>query len=137
MKRSVLDDAIEAAQTFFKDPRITRKWIWQRSKRREHVEPRHFICAFIRARNPQHYSYPMIARLTKRGDHTSALNSVRWAHKRWGHAIFVKLAAVEVVEVEQADTAQVVHSPGQDEIIAIGEANLTRFVNGAGWEQVA
>lgn len=135
MKKLVLDEAIEAAQTFFNDERINRGRIWRLSKERRYAHPRHFVCAFMRARDPNKFSYPVIANAVKRSDHTTALNSVRRAHKLWGQALFIKLAAVSAVDADDGDTSeQLMHrSASFDEIMVTGEANLARFTNGTGW----
>lgn len=135
MKKLVLDEAIEAAQTFFNDKRINKDRIWRLSKERRYAHPRHFVCAFMRARDPNKFSYPVIANAVKRADHTTALNSVRKAHKLWGQALFIKLAAVSAVDADDGDTSeQLMHrSASFDEIMVTGEANLARFTNGSGW----
>lgn len=131
--RTVLDDAVDAARVFFQNPNITKRSIWKRSKSPKYTEPRHFVCAFIRARDPQRFSYPVIARLTRRKDHTSCLNSVQRAHKEWGAQLFQKLALTVVEQAPQEGSAQVVHSVSAEALLAIGEANLARFFNGKGW----
>lgn len=138
MKKLVLDEAIEAAQTFFQNYNINKRWIWKQSKERKFVEARFFVCAFMRARDPKKFSFPVIARAIKRSDHTTALNAVRMAHEFWGERLFLKLAAVRPVETTPEQTSpHVVHEVTAEELLAVGEANLARFVNGKGWEQAA
>ncbi len=136
---TAFEDAVEAAQTFFRSSRIDKHWIWKICKERKYVEPRQFVCAFMRARDPNKYSYPLIANAIKRKDHTTVIVAIRQAHKRWGQSLFMKLAAVSVVGSEDQDTfEQPVHiSVTEDELLAIGEINLSRFVNGKGWEVAA
>lgn len=138
MTKLVLDEAIEAAQTFFRDYRITKRHVWKKSKERKYVRLRSFIAAFLRARDPEKFSYPNIAKSLKHSDHTTAINAVRNAHKEWGERLFLKLAAVRPVETAPSQTPeQLIHSVSYEEMIAVGEANLARFVNGRGWEEAA
>jgi hypothetical protein len=135
---TVFDEAIEAAQTFFENPNITRKMVTKQSKERKFVRLRWFVAAFMRARDPQRFSYPVIMRLLKKKDHTTILHAVRQAHKEWGERFFVKIAAIRPLEQAKTDTIeQPVHRVSAEDIDAIGAANLAKFVNGHGWEAAA
>lgn len=136
--QTVFDEAIEAAQTFFENPNITRKMVVRQSKERKFVRLRRFVAAFMRARDPDRFSYPVIARLLKKKDHTTILHAVRQAHKEWGERFFIKIAAIRPVEKAKTDTIeQPVHSVSAEQIDEVGAANLDKFVNGRGWERAA
>ena len=115
-----LEEAIEAARTFFDDPSITKKTVWKRSKMRRFVRIRFFICAYLRAKDPKRYSYPVIANAIKMNDHTTCIHGVTQAHERWGADLFIKLAAIRVV----ANVGAKCFSPTRREIVRIGEANM-------------
>lgn len=138
MTKFVLDEAIEAARTFFENDSIRRQSVWKKTKEPRYVRVRWFVAAFMRARDPNKFSYPVIANALKHKDHTTALHGVRNAHENWGERLFLRLAAVRPVHASCTDTfEQQVHSVAQEEILAIGEANLARFVSGKGWGQAA
>ena len=138
MTKLVLDEAIEAAQTYFQDYRIDRKRVRKQSKERKYVRVRSFVAAFMRARDPSKFSYPVIARALDKKDHTTVLHAVRQAHKEWGERLFLKLAAVRPVETGEPESIeQPFHSVSPAEILAVGERNMARFINGKGWEQAA
>lgn len=139
MNKLVLDEAIEAAQTFFQNDSINKKWIWKQSKERKYVEARFFVCAFMRARDPGKFSYPVITRAIKRSDHTTAINAVRVAHERWTERLFLKLAAVRPVEPKQPETPeQLIHrTASEEEILRKGDENLHRALNKYEWRLTA
>ena len=137
MRRSAFNDALSEARAFFRNPKLTKAMVTKRSKVRSLVRIRWFMMAFMRARDPLHYSYPMIASAFGLKDHTTALHGVRNAHKEWGEHLFRKLA-LQVVEPILDHEAQVVHSVATVEaLIAIGEAGMASFVNDRRWESAA
>lgn len=129
MGKLVLDEAIEAARVFFQRESISRNSIWKKSKEPIYTQPRFFVCAYMRAKNPRHFSYPVIAAAIKRSDHTTVLNGIRAAHKLWGERTFVRLAAISSVEAKhRPKTPQVVHRHSAEAILVLGEANMIRFL---------
>lgn len=136
---TVLEDAIEAARTFFEDDRISKRSIQRACKERKYSRPRHFVAAFIRARDPNRFSYPMIARFMNRKDHTTALYHERKAHEIWGRSLFTKLAAVRPVEPTPPETPeQLIHrTASEEEILRQGELNLHKWLNGDEWRLTA
>ena len=115
-----LEEAIEAAKVFFDDPSITKKTVWKKTKERRFVRTRFFVCAYLRAKDPKRYSFPVIANAVKLRDHTSVINGVKKAHAAWGADLFIRIAAMRVV----ANLGAKCFSPSPAEIMKIGEANM-------------
>lgn len=139
MTDTVFDEAIEAARTFFQNTAINRKSVLKRSKARPIVIQRKFVAAYLRARDPRHWSYPNIASRLGQKDHTTAIHYIRHAHELWGETLFVKLAAIRPVGAgDDEETPQVIHkAPSLTEIQAVGICNLWRFKNAEDWNEVA
>ena len=137
MKRTAFNDALEEAKLFFNKSFLTREFVSNRRKTRGLVRIRWFMMAYMRARDPNHYSYPVIASAFKLKDHTTAIYGVRKAHENWGKTLFTRLAAVAVVESPERNEQPMHTSVGAEELLMIGENNLARFMNGTGWEAAA
>jgi len=136
MNRTAFKDALEEARAFFNKPELSKHQVQKKTKVRGIVRIRWFMMAYMRARDPNHYSYPIIARSFNLSDHTTAMHGVKKAHEEWGRSIFQKLA-LQTHTSEQPEEAQFVHRPSADEIEGIGTANLAIWVNGKGWQRGA
>lgn len=139
--RTTLDAAIEAAQIFFENPKITRDTIRRDSKKKMYVEPRNFVMAYLRASNPTLWSYPKIIETVGRADHSTAIYGITRAHEKWGHLLFKKLTMkVHRPRQGRSGITQVFHkAPDFDELMSVGRFNLQAmsgrgvFHNNMGW----
>lgn len=145
---SVLDEAAGVCRAYFMDDSIDRHYLRQNTKNREVVKVRYFAMAYIRACDPNRYSYPMIAHMVGRKDHTTALHGIRHAHRIWGQQTFVRLAFQRLSRRNansEREIPQAIHIRATSgEILARG-AELMRaelaatkiFTNGQGWRDAA
>jgi len=130
----ILQDAVKHASIEF-GRLITVKSLLTKCKSPHYTEPRWFCMAYMHAID--RYSYPRIARAFGMKDHTTVLHGLRRAHGHdgvnitkaplWTKERFKNMAMRD----GRIDGAIV--SADLETIIAVGESNLKRFVNGRGW----
>ena len=114
-----LTKALERASTFFERP-ITVRSLRERTKMSYSTHPRWFVAAYLRASQPQIYSYPKIGREFGGFDHGTIHHGVRKAHELWGVERFERWA-----ENDRGHHQRV----SLEEIMAIGNARLARLSN--------
>lgn len=141
---SVLREAVNVTANYFQDGDITVDYLRERGKHREHVLPRSFAIAYVRAVDPTRFSFPVLARMFHRKDHTTMMYAVRKAHETWGEHLFRRLAMARVDHnYERIKSPQAIHiAPTYDAMIARGRHLMrlelaSMFVNGSGWRAAA
>lgn len=141
---SVFKEAIVAARNHFQDDTIDASFLKDYNKRHYQSSVRKFAMAYVRAYNPAHYSYPLIASIFNRSNHTTVMHAVRSAHKEWGEALFRRLSIRQIEnDYSRIHSPPAVHaSPSFDQMIARGERLLSielnaTFRSGYGWEMAA
>ncbi len=85
-----LDRAIISARKYFNNERISRKTLRRPGRRPYACQVRFFVSAWLRAHTD--FSYPMIAGLLHKKDHTTIMNGVRRAYELWGDDLLFQQA---------------------------------------------
>lgn len=137
------DEAVAAARTYFQDETISKARLREDNRARDVALVRNWVAAFIRARDPKHYSYPLIGGMLNK-HHSSVIHMIRSAHVDFGALIFEEYAPEQFKRIDASRA--VVVSVNRATLIARGEVRLHRaldeirntlFKNGSGWGVVA
>lgn len=141
---SVLRQAVNVTANYFQDGEITASYLRERGKSREIFLPRCFAVAYVRAVDPKRFSFPVLARMFHRKDHTTMMYAVRKAHEVWGEQLFRRLAMDRAdLDYDRIRPPQAIHiAPSYDAMIARGKHLMRteialRFLNGEGWSVAA
>lgn len=141
---TVFNEAVDAARTYFGDSEITPKLVRKKRKTRRIVMVRNWVMAYMRARDPRRFSYPVIARIIGFSDHTTVIHGIRKAHTEYGEVLFRRLTLNRLQEQHKPlEVPQAIHiSLTVENILNRGEQLLkaelaTEFLNGKGWQRGA
>lgn len=139
--RDTLNGAIKWASIEF-GGLITVKMVQSKTKARSVVKARWFVMAYLYATG--RYSMPQIATALNLSDHTTVLYGLRRAHGHDGKPCLITKKKVTPKPLwKKEQFVNMVRRDGYlrpqketvdfDELMAVGEGNLARFINDRGW----